>query len=163
VLVNPKGYAATAAMVDANTCKWKGKSKGMLGWISGGAKIDTLRVGMLDERPIADGVLERTIGTGEKIAIGPGFSVALIGFWRGVGAVASPLLRPSVNSVQPGICSSPIFIPEVGKQYEVTLNMAPATCEVALNELSEADGKVVRTKVESSQAVTFGKVLSGCN
>ncbi len=163
VVTNPKGYAATAAIVDANTCKWKGARKGMLGWISGGAKVDTVRVGMVDEQPPAHGILERTIAADEKIAIGPGFAVALIGFWKSVGAAASPLLRPGVTSAQPGSCSSPIFVPEVGKQYEVTLNMAPGTCEVTLNELSEADGEVLRTKIEGHQAVTFGPKLTGCN
>jgi hypothetical protein len=66
VNTHPFAYYADIAVFDSPTCF----AKANLG-MTGGNSHDAERIGMLDDRPVSAGTLERTVLAGEALVIGP--------------------------------------------------------------------------------------------
>ena len=139
VLVNPESYSVHIAEYDVATCRRGGD----VGWVSGGRKVDTVRIGMPGEEAPREGILERRIPVGRPFSFGTRFimpkqSIAqsLMGATNPGGASAEALANAHA-----AICEAPVFMPEAGVFYELTLALSPQRCEATLSRLKPtADG-----------------------
>jgi hypothetical protein len=143
VLPRPKLYFVHLTAVDPARCK----SVATIGWLSGGRKVDENRIGMLGSSPPGDGTLERRVRAGTSLAVAPTFVVAQL---NATDWLLFPLTagQQRIRNKQAGTCRVPIFVPEAGAQYELTIEPSPGECAVKLERLSaDANGALVREEV----------------
>lgn len=141
----PIYYSVFTSVFNEKKCK----PASTLGWVSGGRKIDTVRVGMLDSVAPRQGILERVIAAGKPIAIGPSFAVANIGFLEGLFS-GNPVAAQDIRAKQPAQCIIPIFTPISGAEYEMAIKLGPGSCELKLYRLNDnGDGTVSRSELST--------------
>lgn len=150
VMPNPEAYSVHIAEYDPIACK----KSADVGWVSGGRKVDAVRIGMPDSEPPREGILERRIPANRPFAFGTGFimprqSIAssLMGAANPTGASADKL-----RNAQSAICEAPVFTPLAGAFYELALHPQPQRCETTLYRLETGpDGSLRRTEVETQR------------
>jgi hypothetical protein len=143
VTPRPALYSVHVTAVDTARCK----SIATIGWVSGGAKLDQNRVGMLGSTPPANGVLERRVRAGSPVAIAPTFIVAML---KAKDWLVFPFTagQHMIGKKQSGACRTPIFVPEAGAEYELTIEPSPGACAVKLEQLSaDESGTLLRTEI----------------
>jgi hypothetical protein len=143
VTPRPKLYAVHFTVIDTARCK----SVATIGHVSGGAKVDQNRVGMLGSSPPAHGMLERRIRAGTQLAVAPTFMVANLNAkdWLLFPLTAG---QQRIRNKQAGACRTPIFMPEAGAEYELTIEPSPGACAVKLEQLSaDESGTLLRTEI----------------
>jgi hypothetical protein len=133
VLINPEAYSVHIAAYDPITCK----KTSDVGWVSGGRKIDAVRIGMPDSEPPREGILERRIPANQPFSFGTSFimpkqSIAssLMGAVNPAGASADNL-----RNAMAAICEAPVFTPAPGALYQLTFQPRPQGCESSLSRL----------------------------
>jgi hypothetical protein len=139
VLLNPDAYSVHIAEYDLSTCK-RGAD---VGWLSGGRKIDTNRIGMPDSEAPREGIIERRIRTDQPVAFGTRFIMpkqsilsSLMGATNPGGASATALA-----DAQAAICEVPVFTAKPGELYELHLQPMPQSCLAELFQIElNADG-----------------------
>jgi hypothetical protein len=53
-----------------------------------------------------------------------------------------------IRNKQAGACRTPIFMPEAGAEYELTIEPSPGACAVKLEQLSaDESGTLLRTEI----------------
>lgn len=146
VLANPEAYSVHIAEYDPAACK----KTADVGWLSGGRKIDAVRIGMPGSEAPREGLLERRIPADRRFAIGAGFimpkqsiAASLMGAANPGGASASALAE-----AHSAFCEAPVFTPKAGQFYELHLHPQPQRCEINLFQLEALpDGSLTRTPV----------------
>jgi len=151
VNLHPYAYYADIAVFDSPTCF----TKANLG-MTGGDSRDSVRIGMLDERPVSAATLERHVRADEPLVIGPRAVFPTVTS----GEIMHSLMPGTQNEVrarQAGVCKIPSFVPRLNEQYEVVVDLTPAHCTVTPFHLVGADGAVKREPVETqpSQISTY--------
>jgi hypothetical protein len=98
---------------------------------------------MLDSEETKEGIVERRVTAGKPISFVPGVWAKLDGLTMlGFGS------RQQVQAAQTAACSTPVFIPRTGEEYEVLYNPLPGVCRVSLIRLSAGpEGKVSREEI----------------
>jgi hypothetical protein len=166
----PVAYNMNIAMADTKTCK----PTASLGLLSGARENDANRIGILDTVPPQEGIMERRVTPGTPLAIVPLMSWAKLNaaqiFSGAVARVptvtpgsASPAQKTvnsnddyqrrakenaSIAALSPGVCLSPEFTPEAGKEYEVLFTQTPGSCKVSVSELyKDTSGLVARKNI----------------
>jgi hypothetical protein len=151
VNLHPFAYYADIAVFDSPTCF----TKANLG-MTGGNSRDALRIGMMDDKPVSAGTLERHVPIDQPLVIGP----------RAVFPTVTPSeimhsLMPDtqdkVRGRQAGVCKIPSFTPRLNQQYEVVVDLTPAHCSVTPYHLVDDHGTVKREDVQTqpSQISTY--------
>lgn len=142
-LTRPKAYAVHLTGIDLAKCK----SAATIGWLSGGAKLEEHRVGMLGSSPPQEGILERRVRAGTPLAWAPTFVVTKVGALEVLFAF-NTYTQNKMRKAMAGKCRTPIFTPEAGAEYELTIDMSPGDCSVKLEQLAADTGEsVLRTEV----------------
>lgn len=162
----PIAYNMNIAMADTKTCK----PTASLGLLSGATENDANRIGMLDAVPPREGIMERRIKPGAPLAIVPLLNwpkqsaaqilysaaarvpTAALGVPNPTAGILDYQRQADANAYQasmnPGVCLSPEFTPESGKEYEVLFTQTPGSCKVSVSELSKAaNGLTVRKDI----------------
>lgn len=151
VVPNPEQFALRLATVDLTTCK----PAADIGWVSGGARVDTARVGMLDTTMPRDGVLERRVAPDRPMAVMPWMTVALFDAATILFSM-NPATQGAIQKAQAGVCAVPVFSPKPGEEYELSIKMAAGgRCTITLSLLSIDEGKVSRTPVKETGWVSL--------
>lgn len=155
VVPNPEQFALRLATADLTACK----PAADIGWVSGGARIDTARVGMLDTTMPRDGVLERRVAPDRPMAVMPWMTVALLDAGTILFSM-NPATHGAIQSAQAGTCAVPIFSPKPAEEYELSIKMAAGSaCVTTLSLLSlNGEGKVSRTPVKETGRVLLPAV-----
>lgn len=152
---NPDDYGILIGEMDIKTCQLRSQ----VGFLSQGAQTDSIRVGMLDSPPVKDGVLERRIPVGEPFAVVPQWFVTMLSLGTTLFALgpAGPALVQEANTAKrAGECRFPVFVPQQGEQYELTLDIAPGKCDIALQQLVQSASQIVsRQPVKPLGAVLY--------
>jgi hypothetical protein len=146
VMTNPEAYSVHIAEYDPAVCK----KTADVGWLSGGRKTDTVRIGMPGSEAPREGLLERRIPVNRRFAFGAGFimpkqsiATSLMGAVNPSGASANALAE-----AHSAFCEAPVFTPLVGQFYELHLHPQPQRCETSLFQLEiMPDGSLKRTPV----------------
>ena len=151
VNLHPFAYYADIAVFDSPTCF----TKANLG-MTGGNSRDGERLGMLDDKPVSNASLERSVRADEPLVIGPR-SVFPTTSADEMLHVLMPATQERSRARQAGVCKMPSFVPKAGEQYEVVVDLAPARCTVTPYRLVAAGGAVTREPVETlpSQISTY--------
>lgn len=174
----PIAYNMNIAMADTKTCK----PTASLGLLSGATENDANRIGMLGAVPPQEGIMERRVVPGTPLAIVPLLNWpkqtaaqilqgAMARIPTVAGANASPAQKTissnedyqrraeanaSITALSPGVCHSPEFTPEAGKEYEVLFAQTPGSCKVTVSELGkDASGLVVRKDITAQLKKTI--------
>lgn len=141
-LNDPKHYFLWTSFVDLSTCK----ASAFLKSLGGDSGADTARIGMLDEKPIDNGNVERHVQGGQNTTMQ--FSSLAV---SGVGDVLlglTPDKQSEVRDRTPSKCPMVTFPMNGGQQYEVDVAVGPQKCEVAVYELSISEGELKRSRME---------------
>jgi hypothetical protein len=145
---NLEEFFLAVSAADPTSCS----VSGIVGWVNGGKEIDPNRVGMLESEDFKEGILERRIPADTSIAFVPQVIARLD--WVTTMTVMGAAMEDSrerVRGAQSGVCSTPVFMPREGEEYELIFTPSPGSCTVKLYKLtSSSDGKVHRTDVVSS-------------
>jgi hypothetical protein len=143
VNLHPYAYYADIALFDSPSCF----TRANLG-MTGGDSRDTERIGMLDDKPVSASTLERYVRADEELVIGPRAVFPTV-----TGSEVMHALMPDtqneVRARQAGVCKVPSFIPRVGEQYEVQVDLTPARCTVTPFHLVADNGAVRREPIET--------------
>jgi hypothetical protein len=150
VLKNPEAYSVFIAEYDPIACK----KSADVGWVSGGRKIDSIRVGMPESEAPREGILERRIPSNRPFAFGTSFIIpkqsvaqSLMGAAFPGGASSTALLDALA-----AICEAPVFSAKPGEFYELHLQPIPQSCKSELFRLdTDPDGRLQRTSIETSR------------
>ena len=150
VLANPEAYSVHIAEYDPVACK----KAGDVGWLSGGRKIDAVRIDMPGSESPREGLLERRIPVDRRFAFGAGFimpkqsiAASLMGAANPGGASANALAE-----AHSAFCEAPVFTPKAGQFYELHLHPQPQRCETNLFQLETLpDGRLKRTPVAAER------------
>lgn len=120
-----------------------------IGWVGGGAKIDKNRINMPDSTSPQNGILERKIPTGQRVSFAPTHIFANVSLSNSIGAIFGlPVALSKIGAALPGSCRVPVFVPDVGIDYEMTIFPSPGSCSIKLEKLSLAKtGGVQRDEV----------------
>lgn len=151
VNLHPFAYYADIAVFDSPTCF----TKANLG-MTGGDSRDSVRIGMLDDKPASASTIERHVRAGEPLVIGPRAVFPVVT----ASEIMHSLMPDTQNEVrarQAGVCKLSSFVPKLNEQYEVVVDLSPARCTVTPYHLvSDATG-VKREPVEAqpSQISTY--------
>ena len=150
VLLNPEADALHIAEYDPVACK-KGAD---VGWVSGGRKIDAVRIGMPDSEAPREGILERRIPANRPFAFGTSFIMPKQSISKSLMGAAFPggASAEALANAQAAICEAPVFTPEPGAFYQWTLHLRPQGCESTISRLQPgSDGMLVRTQLETQR------------
>ena len=128
------------------------KKNADVGWVSGGRKIDAVRIGMPEAEAPREGILERRIPAGRPFAFGTSFIMpkqsiltSLMGATNPGGASATALA-----DAMAAICEAPVFTAMPGEFYELHIEPLPKTCKSELFRIQRlADGAVQREPVDA--------------
>ena len=133
VLMNPEAYSVHIAAYDPIACK----KTSDVGWLSGGRKIDAVRIGMPDSEPPREGILERRIPANRPIAFGTSFIMPKQSIASSLMGAANPAGASADNlrNAMAAICETPIFTPVPGALYQLTFQPRPQGCESSLSRL----------------------------
>lgn len=148
LLLNPEAYSVHIAGYDPIACR----KSADVGWVSGGRKIDAVRIGMPESEAPREGILERRIPAGRPYAFGASFIMpkqsiltSLMGATNPGGASATALA-----DAQAAICEAPVFTAEPGEFYELQLEPLPQACKSELFRIQlNADGSLQRDAVST--------------
>ena len=143
VNLHPYAYYADIALFDSPSCF----TRANLG-MTGGNSRDSERIGMLDDKPVSPATLERYVRADEELVIGPRAVFPTVT----TSEVMHSLMADTQNEVrarQAGVCKVPSFVPKVGEQYEVQVDLTPARCTVTPFHLVADNGAVRREPVET--------------
>jgi hypothetical protein len=151
VNLHPFAYYADIAVFDSPTCL----TKANLGMTGGNSK-DSVRIGMLDDKPVSASTIERHVQADEPLVIGPRAVFPTVT----AGEIMHALMPDTQNAVrarQAGVCRMPSFVPRLNEQYEVVVDLTPARCTVTPYHLVGDNGAVRREPVETqpSQISTY--------
>jgi hypothetical protein len=153
VLINPDAYSVHIAEYDLTTCK-RGAD---VGWVSGGRKIDSNRVGMPDSETPREGLLERRIATNKPVAFGTRFIMPKQSILSSLMAATNPSgsSATALADAQAAVCEVPIFTAIPGENYELHLQPLPKACEITLFRFAaNPDGSFLREKI-STPRISF--------
>ncbi|HWS40911.1 MAG TPA: hypothetical protein VN247_06440 [Arenimonas sp.] len=130
VLLNPESYSMHIAEYDLTTCK-RGAD---VGWISGGRKIDTTRIGMPGSEEPREGILERRIPANQPIAFGTRFIMPKQSILSSLMAATNPggANATALADAQAAICEVPVFTAKPGELYSLHLQPLPQSCKSEL-------------------------------
>jgi hypothetical protein len=133
VLMNPEAYSVHIATYDPIACK----KTSDVGWLSGGRKIDAVRIGMPDSEPPREGILERRIPANRPIAFGTSFIMPKQSIASSLMGAANPAGASADNlrNAMAAICETPVFTPVPGALYQLTFQPRPQGCESSLSRL----------------------------
>jgi hypothetical protein len=151
VNLHPFAYYADIAVFDSPTCF----TKANLG-MTGGNSRDGERLGMLDDKPVSNASLERSVRADEPLVIGPRAVFPTVTTSE-IMRTLMPATQNEVRARQAGVCKLTSFVPRLNEQYEVVVDLAPARCTVTPYRLVAAEGAVGREPVETlpSQISTY--------
>lgn len=151
VNTRPFAYYAAIAIFDAAACF----DKANLG-MTGGDSHDTVRIGMLDDKPPSAASIERHVRAGEPLVIGPRAVFPTTSFGDILHAL-TPDAQEQTRSRQAGVCRMPTFTPKLNEQYEVLVDLTPSHCTVKPYRLVDNNGTVQREemKVELTPISTY--------
>jgi hypothetical protein len=151
VNLHPFAYYADIAVFDSPTCF----TKANLGMTGGNSK-DTLRIGMLDDKPPSAATIERHVRAGEPLVIGPRAVFPTVTSSEIMHSLM-PATQNEVRARQAGVCKISSFVPRLNEQYEVQVDLTPAHCSVTPYHLVGDNGTVKREPVETlpSQISTY--------
>lgn len=159
VLVNPEAYSVHISAYDPIACR----KTADVGWVSGGRKIDAVRIGMPGSEAPREGILERRIPAGRAFAFGTGFIMPKQSIARSLMAAAQPTgaSAGALADAQSAICEAPVFTPAPGAFYELKLHPLPQRCESTLYRLeTTAEGVLQRIPFDAERIrfpVSIGK------
>lgn len=152
---NSDDYGILLGEMDIKTCQVRSQ----LGFLSQGAQTDSIRVGMFESPPVKNGILERRIPVGQPFAVVPKWFVTVLSFGTTLFALgpAGPALVQGENAEKRvGECRFPVFVPRQGEQYELTLDIGPGKCDIALQQLVQSSSQaVIRQPVQPLGAVLY--------
>lgn len=153
VLVNPKDYSVHIAEYDVATCRRAGD----VGWVSGGRKVDTVRIGMPGEEAPREGILERRIPVGRLFSFGTRFIMPKQSITQSLMSATNPggASAEALANAQAAMCEAPVFIPEAGVFYELNLALSPQRCEATLSRLKPAAGGQSQREVLITDRIRF--------
>ncbi len=151
VNTRPYAYYAAIAIFDAASCF----DRANLG-MTGGNSRDTVRIGMLDDKPPSASSIERRVRAGEPLVIGPRAVFPTTSFGDILHAM-QPEMQEQTRSRQAGVCRMPTFTPKLNEQYEVLVDLTPSHCSVKPYRLFDNNGTVQREeiKVELTPIATY--------
>lgn len=150
VLVNPEAYSVHIAEYDPIACK----KNGDVGWVSGGRKIDAVRVGMPESEAPREGILERRIPANRPFAFGTSFLLPKQSIASSLMAAVTPngASADALRNAMAAFCEAPIFVATPGHAYELHLHPLPQSCKSELFLLETgADGALLRTPIETQR------------
>jgi hypothetical protein len=147
-VANPESYSVHIAEFDPMACK----KSADVGWVSGGRKIDAVRIGMPEAEAPQEGILERRIPVGRPFAFGTSFIMpkqsillSLMGATNPGGASATALA-----DAMAAICEAPVFTAKPGEYYVLHLQPLPQSCKSELFRIQMLeDGTVKREPVDA--------------
>lgn len=129
--------------VDIESCK----QQSGFSWVSGGVdSIYVKRVGMLDEKPPAEGTLEYIIPANKALAARTVMHIAKLNAAEILFAT-NPLMQGEIAKKQPGVCPAPGFLPRAGQQYEIVFSVQPGTCKTTIYQLNQTPIEVTRIDI----------------
>ncbi len=133
VLPNPEAYSVHIAEYDPIACK----KSADVGWLSGGRKVDSVRIGMPDSEAPREGILERRIPANRPIAFGTSFIMPKQSIASSLMGAANPAGASADNlrNAMAAICETPVFTPVPGALYQLTFQPRPQGCESSLSRL----------------------------
>ena len=143
VNLHPFAYYADIAVFDSPTCF----TKANLG-MTGGNSQDSVRIGMLDDKPVSAATIERHVRAEEPLVIGPRAVFPVVTASEIMHSLM-PDTQNEVRSRQAGVCKIPSFVPKLNEQYEVVVDLTPAHCTVTPYHLVGDTGAVRREPVEA--------------
>jgi hypothetical protein len=151
VNLHPFAYYADIAVFDSPTCF----TKANLG-MTGGNSRDALRIGMMDDKPVSAGTLERHVPIDQPLVIGPRAVFPTVTSSEIMHSLM-PDTQDKVRGRQAGVCKIPSFTPRLNQQYEVVVDLTPAHCSVTPYHLVDDHGNVKREDVQTqpSQISTY--------
>lgn len=141
VLLNPDAYSVHIAEYDLTTCK-RGAD---VGWLSGGRKIDMVRIDMPGSEAPREGLLERRIATDRPVAFGTRFIMPKQSVLSSLMAATNPggASATALANAQAAICEAPVFRAEPGESYELYIQPLPQSCRSELLRIQvNADGSL---------------------
>ncbi len=148
VLLNPEAYSVHIAEYDLAVCK-RGAD---VGWLSGGRKIDTVRIDMPGSEAPREGLLERRITTGHPIAFGTRFIMPKQSVLSSLMAATNPAgaSATALADAQAAICEAPVFTAKPGESYELHLQPLPQSCQSELFRIHlNSDGSLQREPIDA--------------
>lgn len=148
--------------VDVTSCQ---AGEGFL-WLTGGTeKLYTKKVGMYEEKPPAEGILEFTIPANKPMAALSVMHLAKVNF-ADVMFAMNPIQQDKIRSKQPGMCEAPAFLPLAGEQYEIVYRAGPGTCATNIFHLTKNQNTVSREDITNKlniKVVADKKGILSCN
>ena len=141
VLLNPDAYSVHLAEYDLTACK-RGAD---VGWLSGGRKIDMVRIDMPGSEEPREGLLERRIATDRPVAFGTRFIMPKQSVLLSLMAATNPggATATALADAQAAICEAPVFRAKPGESYELHLQPLPQSCRSELFRIHvKADGSL---------------------
>ena len=139
-------YYADIAVFDSPTCF----TKANLGMTGGNSK-DSVRIDMLDDKPVSAETLERHVRAEEPLVIGPRAVFPVVTSSEIMHSLM-PDTQNEVRARQAGVCKIPSFVPKLNEQYEVVVDLTPAHCTVTPYRLVGDNGAVKREPVETQSS-----------
>jgi len=128
---------------DLQTCQ----EQPAFSWVTGGNEaIYHKRVAMLDSKPPGEGSLEFVVPAGRPIAAVPVLTFARMNVDRALFSRRS-FIEKAVRELEPGPCRAPGFVPEAGREYEISFRAMPGLCLTRIYQLSQGDSGIVRLDV----------------
>jgi hypothetical protein len=140
VLNDPKGYFLWASVIAPSSCK----QVEVLWPLGGDNKPDPARVGMLDPKPVDNSNSETRIPARKTILR---FSSLATVDAVDVLFAMTPTTQAEIRARTPSKCPVAEFEAESGQQYEIEVTVGPQRCDVAVYQLSEAQGNLDRRPV----------------
>jgi hypothetical protein len=138
-----RAYRLAVSVVDPEKCE----ASAFIAWVSGGREPDPRRVGMRGSEEVKEGIVERQFAAGKAISFTP-YTLPMDVLFRS-------LTREQVRAMRAGVCSTPIFEPKAGEEYEILFTPTVGNCSVTLVRLTTgADRKVLREDVRATGSVT---------
>lgn len=153
VLINPEAYSVHIANFDPITCK----KTSDVGWVSGGRKIDAVRIGMPDSEPPREGIMERRIPANRPFAFGTNFIMPKQSIASSLMAAVNPTgaSADKLSNAMAAICEAPVFTPVPGALYQLTFQPSPQGCASTLSRLESNDSDDVQMVPISTERIRF--------
>jgi hypothetical protein len=115
-------------------------------WITGGVEaIYRKRVPMLGSSPPGEGRLEFIVPAGRPLAAYP-----VMSFARNVDPALfsqHDFLQKALDEMDAGPCRAPAFVPQAGREYEISIRTMPGMCRTRIYQLSQGDLGIVRQDI----------------
>jgi hypothetical protein len=153
VLPNPEAYSVHIAEYDPIACK----KSADVGWLSGGRKVDSVRIGMPDSEVPREGILERRIPANKPFAFGTSFIMPKQSIASSLMGAANPMGASAGNlqNAMSAICEAPVFTPMPGALYLLTFQPRPQGCESTLSRLESSPDDGIQLVPISTDRIRF--------